>query len=113
MKAHAFPLLAAALVAGALTTGLESRAAEKMIPLPPARVVVLDFVNMTFTVDLQGTNLMIHITSQTRFFKDGRYAISKDLTEGELVRGVLKPASDGRREAVRLFWGKPSWREKP
>ena len=67
---------------------------------------------MTFTVDLKGTNLTVFITSQTRFFKDGKYAISKDLKEGEMVRGALKPTTDERYEAVRIFWGKPSPREK-
>lgn len=112
MKSRSSMLMAAAILAIGLSTGIKSKAADKLIPLPPSKVVMLDFTNMTFTVNLKGTNLTVQITSGTRFFKDGKYAISRDLTEGEMVRGVLKPTSDERHEAVRLFWGKPSWREK-
>jgi hypothetical protein len=106
-------LMAAAIVAMMLSAGPDSKAADKLIPLPPSKVVMLDFTNMTFTVEVKGTNLTILVTSQTRFFKDGKYATSRELTEGEMVRGVLKPAAEEQREAVRIFWGKPSWREKP
>jgi len=86
----------------------------KRVDLPPSKFTQLDFTNMTFTVELKGTNLTVYMTSETRFFKDGRYAISKDLKEGGLVRGKLKKAADDhdRPEAVRIFWGKPSPRER-
>jgi len=94
--------------------GTRAPAADKLIDLPPAKITLLDFTNMTFTVELTGTNLTVYMTSETRFFKDGKYAISKDLKEGEIVRGKLKKAvgDHDRSEAVRIFWGKPSPRER-
>ena len=109
------PILCTVLACAWLAVGSErATAADKLIDLPPAKITQLDFTNMTFTVELKGTNLLIYVTSETRFFKDGRYAISKDLKEGELVRGKLKKAVDDhdRSEAVRIFWGKPSPRER-
>lgn len=82
--------------------------------LPPSKITQLDFTNMTFMIELTGTNLLVHITSETRFFKDDRYAISKDFKEGKLVRGKLKKAmgDHDRNEAIRDFWRKPSPRER-
>lgn len=112
MKLNLLKLMAAAIAIILLATGARLEAADRLIPLSPSRLVMLDFTNMTFTVDLTGTNVTILVTSQTRFFKDGKYATSRDLSEGEIVRGVLKSTADERREAIRIFWGKPSWREK-
>ena len=63
----------------------------------------LDFTNMTFTVTLKGTNLTVFITSETRFFKNGQYAISKDLTVGDTVHGTLRKKAEGHPEATRIF----------
>jgi hypothetical protein len=109
------PILYTVLACAWLTVGSDcATAADKLIDLPPSKITLLDFTNMTFTVELTGTNLTAYMTSETRLFKDGKYAISKDLKEGELVRGKLKKAADDhdRSEAVRIFWGKPSPRER-
>jgi hypothetical protein len=33
---------------------------KKRVHLPPSKINLLDFTNMTFTVELTGTNLLIH-----------------------------------------------------
>lgn len=114
MKTRLSNFIAALTGAWLLVGANAAIAADKTIDLPPSKITLLDFTNMTFTVELTGTNLTVYITSETRFFKDGKYAISKDLKEGEIVRGKLKKAVDDhdRSEAVRIFWGKPSPRER-
>ncbi len=52
---------------------------------------------------MRNTNLTVFITSETRFFKNGQYAISKDLTVGDIVHGTLRKKAEGRHEAVRIF----------
>jgi hypothetical protein len=106
--------LAAALLWIAVTLGVHPAGAAdpSRLKLPPSKVTSLDLTNLVLTVDWSGTNTTVFITSQTRFFKDGKYAISKDLREGDEIRGTLKRTADDRFEAVRIFWGKPSPREK-
>lgn len=111
MKTRTHPIFA--LLLGAwLVVGLASVDAADTIQLPPSKITELNVTNMTFTVDLKGTNQIVQITSQTRFFRDGKYATTRDLMEGQTVRGVLKATADGRRQAVRIFWGTKSFREK-
>jgi hypothetical protein len=78
-------------------------ALAQTVPLPKSQIQSLDLTNMTFTVTLKGTNLTVFITSETRLFKNGNYAISKDLTVGDTVHGSLRKKGEGRHEAVRIF----------
>jgi hypothetical protein len=71
--------------------------------LPKSPIQSLDLTNMTFTVTLKGTNLTVFITSQTRFFKNGNYAISKDLAVGDTVHGTMRKSMANRHEAVQVF----------
>ena len=87
----------------ALVLSLGSTALAQTIPLPKTRIQSLDFTNMTFTVTLTGTNLTVFITSQTRLFKNGNYAISKDLAVGDTVTGTMRKGTANRHEAVQIF----------
>jgi hypothetical protein len=84
--------------------GAEPSKEQKILTLPKTPVQTLDLTNLTFTVSMN-TNLTVFITSQTRFFQKGKYAISKDLAVGESVQGTLKRSDDGRHEAVRIYIG--------
>ncbi len=80
-------------------------AAGATVRLAKTKVEAVDLTNLTFTVTVKATNLVVFITPDTRFFKAGKSATSKDLTVGETVHGTLRKAAEARREAVRIYLG--------
>jgi len=74
----------------------------KTVPLPRCHVEAVDLTNLTFTVALHGTNLIVRITAQTRFFLYGTPALMKDLEVADHVKGTVRNASAGPAEAVRI-----------
>lgn len=112
------PLLrcaAALLTAVAFAVSAPAQPAPKAqtINLPRSPITMIDLTNMVFQVKLKGTNLDLFITSQTRLFKDGKYATTQDFKEGDEVRGTMKVGDADRHEAVRLYTGKAQKSRKP
>ncbi len=72
--------------------------------LPKSEVLNVDRTELKLTVKLIGKEetRVLQITAETRFFKDGKYAISEDLAAGDVVFGKVHKRSDGVYEAVRL-----------
>ena len=73
--------------------------------LPKSEIVKIDRTELRFTVKLAGSEetRILQITSETRFFKDGKYAISQDLAVGDSVHGKVHKRADGIYEAVRIY----------
>jgi hypothetical protein len=73
--------------------------------LPKSEILSIDRTNLTFTVKAGKTNetRMLQITSQTRFLKEGKYAISEELAVGDTVYGKVHKRADGMYEAVRIY----------
>ena len=82
-----------------------STARAQTIKLPESQIQSIDTTNMTFTVTVKEEKLTVFITAETRFFKKGEPATSKDLVAGDKVRGALRKTASGRQEAVRLYLG--------
>lgn len=77
--------------------------------LPKCEVIGVDRTNLTFSVKLARTNetRLIQITSETRFFKETKPAISEDMAVGDTVFGKVHRRADGVYEAVRIYILKP------
>lgn len=90
-----------------LSASAQKAAKARPVNLPSARIVMIDFTNMTFTVEVKGTNLVVFVTSESRFFKDGKYATSRDFNPGDEVRGSIRltPGNGEHPEVVRLYTG--------
>lgn len=95
--------LALALAGLVGLVSLVGKAGEaKEIKLPSSHVEAVNFTNMTFTVTMEKTNLVVRITSETRFFLYGKPAVSKDLEASDHVSGTLRQPEEGPPEAVRI-----------
>ncbi|MBI1177024.1 hypothetical protein GC207_06245 [bacterium] len=94
-------------IAAFMTIAVSAQSIPKSKPVNlPRRVIsAVDMTNMTFTVTSKGTNLVLFITSETRFFKDGKYAITQDFKVGDEIRGTMTVAEDNKHLAVRLYSG--------
>jgi hypothetical protein len=77
----------------------------KTLSLAKSPIAMIDYTNLTFTVTEKGTNLVLFITPETRFFKEGKYATSRDFKVGDEIHGTLKLGEADRHEAVRLYLG--------
>lgn len=60
---------------------------------------------MTLTLAGKEKDRVIHITSQTRFTKDGKPAVLGDGVPGEEVAGSARKEADGRTVAVSVRFG--------
>ena len=49
-----------------------------------------------------------HVTSDTKFTKDGNPATMNDGVVGEFVSGFVKPAEDGKMNATTVHFGAPA-----
>ncbi|HVY70143.1 MAG TPA: hypothetical protein VHH73_09455 [Verrucomicrobiae bacterium] len=92
--------LCTTLLAG-LAGLLLTHAADSTIALPKSQVVSVDRPNLTFTVSRQGTNAVIFIVPDTRFFQGAKPATSTNLLIGQTVSGTLRERA-GRVEALRI-----------
>ena len=104
MKTNSLPWLFALMLAGTIcAVPLSAGAAnEKTVVLPRSHVEAIDFTNMTFTVTMKETNLTVHFTAETRFFLNGKPAVSKDMEVADHVKGTLHKPAQGLPEAVRI-----------
>lgn len=75
---------------------------SKRMKLARTHVETVNATNMTFVVKMQGTNVTVHYTSETRFFLNGMPAVSKDLETADHVSGVLRQTQVGEPVALRL-----------
>lgn len=73
--------------------------------LPKSEVIKVDRAELRFVVKLPKSEetRILQITADTRFFKEGKYAISEDLGVGDLVNGRIHKRADGVYEAVRIY----------
>lgn len=73
--------------------------------LPKSEILKIDRTELKFTVKLAGSEQtrILQITSETRFFKDEKYAISEDLAVGDSVHGKVQKRADGVYEALRIY----------
>ena len=77
------------------------------------KLKVFDKDALTFTVAGKEKDRVIRITSQTRFFKDGKPATLSDaIIDGE-VAGTVRKGADGKEEAVSVRFGAAPKAEKP
>lgn len=60
---------------------------------------------LTFTVAGKDKDRVVHITSQTRFIKDGKPATLSDAIIGGEVAGTVRKVKDGKEEAVSVRFG--------
>lgn len=65
----------------------------------------VDRDGMTLTLAGKEKDRVIHVTSQTRFTKDGKPAVLGDGVVGEEVAGAARKTEDGRTEAVSVRFG--------
>ena len=97
-------MLAGLLAGLAWNVLLAAGASEnKEIKLPRSHVESVDLTNLTFTVVMSATNLIVHITPETRFFLGDKPAIFKDLEVADHVRGTLRRPAGGQPKAVRIY----------
>lgn len=73
--------------------------------LPKSEIIKIDRIELRFTVKLGGSEetRILQITSGTRFFKDGKYAVSEDLAVGDTIHGKVHKRADGVYEAARIY----------
>lgn len=77
------------------------------------KLKVFDKDAMTFTVAGKDKDRVFRITSQTRFFKDGKPATLSDaIIDGE-VAGTVRKGVDGKEEAISVRFGAAPKAEKP
>jgi len=65
----------------------------------------VDKAAMTLTIAGKEKSRVIHVTSKTRFLRDGKPAIYTDAAVGEEIAGSAKKAKDGSLEAVSVRFG--------
>jgi len=119
------PAPAATDLAPAIAAPLEP---AKPAPAPPAKpkpkkaagvsfhgtLSAVDKAAMTITVATKTKDRVFHVTSKTRFTRDGKPAILDDGVIGEEVAGYAKPAKHGKSDLTSVRFGaKPTAGKKP
>ncbi len=78
------------------------------------KIEALDKTAMTVTLAGKEKSRVIHVTSSTRFMKDGKPAIFGDLAIGDAAVGQVRKTEDGKEEAMVMRVGeKPAAEAKP
>ena len=97
--------LAVLLLAGSCAAAVPAeKPRDKTVRLAQSRVEAIDREHMTLTVKpaSKGENLVLRITSATRFWKGKNYGTSRDLVVGDSVTGSIRKKSDGKNEALKI-----------